>query len=88
MTFEHYRQITDRNFIPISYTWEILPESTDLGDGGDFEKRPKTLENLILNENNGELTFKTPTSGSYRLFIYADDGHGHAATSNIPFKVN
>ena len=80
--------ISDFENDQISYTWEILPESTDLGDGGDFEKRPKTLENLILNENNGELTFKTPTSGSYRLFIYADDGHGHAATSNIPFKVN
>ncbi len=71
----------------IVYNWEILPESTDLQDGGDLESRPKKVENIIISQKDGELTFKSPESGEYRLFIYADDGNGHAATTNIPFLV-
>jgi hypothetical protein len=73
----------------LTYSWEILPESTDLQEGGDFEKRPIASEIKVLNENKGELKFKAPEQkGNYRLFGYATDGFGHAATANIPFKVN
>lgn len=71
----------------INYTWEILPESTNLQDGGDFEEHPGKVEIDILKQENGELKFKAPNSGIYRLFVYADDGNGHAATANIPFMV-
>ena len=71
----------------IKYSWEILPESTDLGDGGDHEDRPKEIDMKIAKNEKGQLTFKAPRSGAYRLFVYADDGHGHAATANIPFLV-
>jgi hypothetical protein len=73
----------------LNYRWEILPESTDLKDGGDFEKRPETVKFTIVLDNNGELKFIAPSvKGNYRLFGYADDGYQHAATANIPFKVN
>ena len=73
----------------LNYRWEILSESTDLKDGGDFEKRPETVQFKILSDTNGELKFIAPSvKGNYRLFGYADDGHQHAATANIPFKVN
>jgi hypothetical protein len=72
----------------ITYTWEILPESTDLGHGGDYETRPKPIENLFVEQENGVLTFKAPKAGIYRLFVYASDGNKQAATANIPFKVN
>ena len=73
----------------INYKWELLPESTDLGDGGDFEKRPEAVEIKITSSNNGELKFKAPeVKGVYRLFCYANDGKSHTATANIPFKVN
>lgn len=72
----------------INFIWEILPESTDLQDGGDFEKRPEAIEIKIITSNNGELKFKAPeVKGAYRLFGYAEDGHSHAATANIPFLV-
>ncbi|WP_298262255.1 glycoside hydrolase family 2 TIM barrel-domain containing protein [uncultured Lutibacter sp.] len=71
----------------IKYSWEILPESTDLQDGGDYEERPKAISVEVINEDNGEYVFKTPKKGIYRLFVYASDGNGHAATANIPFKV-
>ena len=69
----------------LSYKWEILPESTDLGTGGDYESRPAS----IINANAGaETSFETPSiPGAYRLFVYILDGKGHAATANIPFYV-
>ncbi|MGK0254890.1 MAG: hypothetical protein ACI9OE_002405, partial [Mariniflexile sp.] len=71
----------------ITYNWEILPESTDLKDGGDQESRPEKVNLEIINNLKGEIKFKSPKKGMYRLFAYADDGHGHAATGNIPFMV-
>ena len=71
----------------INYVWEILPESTDLKDGGDLEIKPEKIEIKIVDQQKGQLVFKAPQKGMYRLFVYADDGFGHAATSNIPFIV-
>ncbi len=71
----------------ITYTWEILPESTDLQDGGDYEERPKNIEVEVINQKEGKFIFKAPSKGQYRIFIYASDGNGHAATANIPFMV-
>ena len=80
-------KISDFENDAIKYSWEILPESVDLGDGGDLEVRPKSVAFDTVNQKDGELTFKAPTAGMYRLFVYADDGNGHAATANIPFMV-
>jgi hypothetical protein len=67
------------------YKWELIPESTDLGWGGDFEKRPESLFNV---EGKSSNEFQVPESpGAYRLFIYIFDGNEHAATANIPFFV-
>ena len=80
-------EIIDFEKDSISYSWEVLYESTDLKDGGDREERPEKV-NVEMNYNsNGNITFKAPKKGEYRLFVYADDGFGHAATANIPFKV-
>ena len=72
---------------PINYTWEVLPESTDLKDGGDKEERPENIDIIETTNQNGVLKFKAPVPGQYRLFVYADDGFGHSATANIPFMV-
>lgn len=81
-------KITDPENDTLNYHWEILPESTDLQDGGDFERRPLAVEFTIISDSEGELKFNAPSEkGVYRLFGYCDDGNGHAATANIPFKV-
>lgn len=72
----------------IMYKWEILPESMDLQDGGDFEKRPGNIKFESVNSQNGNLSFKMFESGNFRLFVYAYDGKGKAATANIPFHIN
>ena len=80
-------KISDYENDIINYTWEVLPESTDLQDGGDVEERPESVMIDIVNQKDGQITFKSPSPGAYRLFVYADDDHGHAATANIPFMV-
>ena len=69
----------------LNYRWEIMHESTDLGDGGDFESRPETLLNEM---GDAEKVIAAPqTEGAYRLFVYVNDGHMHSATANFPFLV-
>ncbi len=72
----------------LDYRWEILPESTDLKDGGDEESRPEAIEGLVVSQEEGKVVFKAPSSGPYRLFVYVNDGENHSATANIPFMVN
>jgi hypothetical protein len=70
---------------PLIYRWEVLPESTDLGWGGDKESRPETLLHQV---GEPAMALKAPhTEGAYRLFAYITDGHNHAATANFPFFV-
>ncbi|MBN1951770.1 MAG: glycosyl hydrolase family 2 [Bacteroidales bacterium] len=67
------------------YHWEIIPESTDLGMGGDHESRPDTV---MKREGSATESFDLPAMpGAYRIYIYVLDGNNHAATANIPFFV-
>lgn len=82
-------QASDTNHNPLSYVWEVLPESTDLKTGGDFESRPQSLPGLIQTDGGNEITLKAPSQpGAYRLFAYVYDGKGHAAHVNIPFYLD
>jgi len=70
----------------IQYVYEIMPESTDLGTGGDFETTPPVLTSV--KSDKGTVEMKAPAKGgAYRLFFYARDGKGHCGTGNIPFFV-
>lgn len=80
-------KIHDFNNDSISYKWEVLAESTDLKDGGDYESRPETIHVDVKRDAEGLLRFIAPNSGQYRLFVYANDGFEHCATANIPFLV-
>ncbi|MFO7828459.1 MAG: glycoside hydrolase family 2 TIM barrel-domain containing protein [Bacteroidales bacterium] len=73
----------------LTYHWEILYESTDLGVGGDPESKPKSLDRLITDNNKSKIEMKTPNEkGAFRLFVYVKDNHHKVATANIPFYVN
>jgi hypothetical protein len=72
----------------LEFTYEILYESKDLQDGGDYEEKPDAIELKILSKEKGNIVLKTPdTEGEYRLFVYVTDGDNHAAAANIPFKI-
>lgn len=72
----------------LTYRWELLPEATQLGEGGDFEPRPKTVEGLVKPDDKGNAVIKAPAiPGAYRLFVYITDGNNNVATANLPFYV-
>lgn len=75
---------------PYEITWEFLPESTDIGAGGDPEERPTAIEGLIVEDLGDEgIRFRAPDdSGPYRIFAYVTNDHNKAATANVPFYVN
>lgn len=73
----------------LSYSWEIMRESTDLGVGGDPESKPETLSKLISNFSENKIELNAPNEkGAYRLFVYVTDKQNKVATANIPFFVN
>jgi len=66
---------------------EIMPESKDVGDGGDLESRPESITEMIEVKGN-LIEFNAPVKeGAYRLFVYVNDGYNHVGTVNIPFFV-
>jgi Glycosyl hydrolases family 2, TIM barrel domain len=73
----------------LTYHWEIMYESTDLGIGGDFESKPSKIDGLVEDMNKSFIEIKTPNeTGAYRLFVYVSDSQNKVATANIPFFVN
>jgi len=79
---------TDPEGDQLTARWEILPEATDLGQGGDRESRPQPLPDLIENSSAAGASLKAPAKeGAYRLFLYVSDGKNKVATANMPFFV-
>jgi hypothetical protein len=78
----------DPNQFKMTTRWELLPESTDLKNGGDRESRPVAIQVSVVEKNLNEAVLKTQkTEGPYRLFLYISDGHNKVATANIPFYI-
>src|SRR4051812_13113672 len=62
----------------LSYRWELLPEPTQVGEGGDREDRPAAIQNALSDNANGKARLKAPEKeGAYRLFVYVTDGHNN-----------
>jgi hypothetical protein len=81
-------EVSDPDRDGLTYLWEIMEESADLKSGGDKESKPKCISGLIVDARKSEIRLSAPERpGAYRLFMYAYDGHGHAAHANIPFLV-
>jgi hypothetical protein len=80
--------VHDPNHDKLTTRWELLPESTDLKNGGDHESRPVPIDGLVTTKSNNAANLKADLKeGAYRLFLYTSDGHNKVATANIPFYV-
>ncbi len=72
----------------VTVTWALRPESGEYLTGGDFRRALPDIDGAIVESTNGSATVRMPEEpGAYRLFAYARDGAGNAATANIPLLV-
>jgi exo-beta-1,3-glucanase (GH17 family) len=72
---------------PLTYWWELKPESAATSEGGDFESPIANLEGYLAEPSASRTMLTAPPPREYRLFAYAADDHGHVAHANIPFRV-
>jgi len=86
-TYEAAFNVVDPEGDPLRFHWEVKPESDSIKKGGDFEERIPNVDGVLRNPTAATTTLAVQQPGTYRLFAYAFDGHGHAAHANIPFLV-
>ncbi len=81
--------VVDPEGEPVSLRWVLRPESGDYLTGGDFRPTLSDIEGVVLEAADGTAKIRMPEApGAYRLFAYASDPAGNAATANIPLLVN
>jgi hypothetical protein len=81
-------QAADPEGDSLAFAWEIRPEVARAGYAGMGERRSQPMPELIVRADAGKLAFIAPRAeGAYRVFVFVRDGHGNAATANIPFFV-
>ncbi len=70
---------------PVKIEWLLSRESDDRKDGGDAEKAPQFFKDGIEDLGDGKAQITVPqTAGAYRIFVFARDDKGGAATANVP----
>jgi len=68
--------------------WVLRPESGDYVTGGDFRPNLPEIDGAVLEGRADGATIRMPDEpGAYRLFLYAYDANGSAATANLPLLV-
>jgi hypothetical protein len=73
---------------PLSYEWVLQEEVAKPSVGGDREEPPTAIDGAVTVTGEGRASVKMPTKpGAYRLYVYVRDGHGGAATANVPLLV-
>jgi hypothetical protein len=72
----------------LTVRWVLCREAEKLGTGGDAEAVPESFADAVTAADERHAEVKMPSDpGGYRLFAYTDDGHGGAATGNVPLLV-
>ncbi len=71
------------------YEWELLPELTSFGYGGNGERKPAAIDCSIEITAEGAIRFTAPLEeGAYRLFVAGYDNGNHVTFANIAFYVD
>ncbi len=66
----------------------LRPESGEYATGGDFRSMLPEIDGAVIEGTDEGARLRMPDApGTYRLYLYADDPAGNAATANVPLKV-
>jgi hypothetical protein len=80
--------ITDPEDAAIRVRWVLRRESGEYATGGDFRPVPPEVKGAVLEGSANGARLRMPKDpGPYRLFLYAYDAAGRAATANVPLLV-
>lgn len=86
-TFSAQAVAADPEGDPLSWKWSVLPEKPAVGKSKK-PTMPAAVKDTILSAPMDHAEVKAPAKpGDYRLYLWVDDGKGHAASSNVPFTV-
>jgi hypothetical protein len=73
---------------PVKIEWLLARESDDRKNSGDPERAPEFSRDGITDKGEGKAVITAPKeAGAYRIFVFARDDKGGAATANLPFLV-
>ena len=81
-------RITDPEGNLRAIEWALRRESDEHVTGGDFRAMLPDIEGAVIESGASGALIRMPKEpGPYRLFVYARDAEGKAATANIPLLV-
>lgn len=67
----------------LTYRWEVRAEKAPEG-----KTEALLITDTVPRTQGADIELVAPrASGYYRLYVYVSDGHGGAATANVPFRV-
>jgi hypothetical protein len=73
----------------LKFSWQIIPESSDIRSGGDAEAAPQPIQGLMVRNKGKAAVLRSPEAeGAYRLYLTIRDGNNHYAYGNVPFYVH
>ena len=80
--------IEDPEGSELSVRWVLRPEAAEYATGGDFRPNLADIDGVVIESSLEGVRLRMPEEpGPYRLFLYAYDAAGNAATANVPLLV-
>jgi hypothetical protein len=80
--------VADPEGATVRVRWVLRRESGDYTTGGDYRRMLPDLQGVVLEGGTDGARLRMPDEpGPYRLFLYAYDEAGGAATANVPLRV-
>ncbi|MDJ0750562.1 MAG: glycoside hydrolase family 2 TIM barrel-domain containing protein [Woeseiaceae bacterium] len=80
--------VSDPEGSELSARWVLRPESAEYSTGGDFRPNLPEIDDVVIESRIDGARLRMPEEpGAYRLFLYAYDAAGNAATANMPLLV-
>lgn len=86
-SFQANVKATDPENDTLTYHWAVLRDLQG-HQHNTSKKIPNSIPETITDPTKQTVSVKAPKKpGIYRLYVWAKDGRGHAATANMPFEV-